>query len=807
MFTTYCRIAWRTLTRHKLYAVINVLGLTLGICACLVIWLITQYEFSFDRFQPDKDRIYRITTSQQLTKSDPISIEPAVIPPVAAAVRAEIPGIETVAPYHILFDSKVDIPVKGSAPSPFPATPVVAGPEYFAIMHYDWLAGNPQTALSTPFTVVLSQTKALKYFGPVSPDRLIGRELVYNDSLHVSVAGIIRDWEGNTDFPFTEFISLATAQHGFLQRSLGLDQDNWKGVPFSSRVLLKLDRQANPTTVNTALSALFDKRWPRGTMSVALQPLANIHFTGNNGNTEIRTAHLPTLYALMSIALFILILAIINYVNLATAQSLSRDKEIGIRKVLGSKRGGIIFQFLLETFLLAVLAVCLAALLVNPVLTAFRSFIPAGVQFHLLSPATLLFLGGIAIITTLLAGIYPAGILSSYLPVLTLRGAGTPKGGEKWWLRKGLIVFQFTISLLFIIGTLVIGRQIRFMQTQDLGFKSDAIVLFSTNESRDSLNRVKQLAENIRQLPGVAGAARENMPPMGLDRGMFTIEYHPLSDEKIPVAAIKADEYFIPLYGIRLLAGRNLLPGDTLKEVVINESLSKMLGFANPAKAIGQSIYTWNKYVPIAGVVADFHQASFHESIKPMLITSLACTDMAVKLDTKNRSAADIKAILTRVESQWKEFYPDIPFEYTFLDESLALLYQKEQTTAWLMNIATGITIFISCIGLFGLTMFTTARRTREIGIRKVLGASVPDIVALLGKDFIILVIIALFIAAPVAWLFMQQWLEDYAYRIPLGVDIFLIAGAAILFITLLTVSLQSVKAAIVNPVKSLRTE
>jgi ABC-type antimicrobial peptide transport system permease subunit len=273
------------------------------------------------------------------------------------------------------------------------------------------------------------------------------------------------------------------------------------------------------------------------------------------------------------------------------------------------------------------------------------------------------------------------------------------------------------------------------------------------------------------------------------------------------VAAVKADEHFIPLYGIRLLAGRNLLPGDTLKEVVINESLSKLLGFASPEKALGQSIYTWNKYCPIAGVVADFHQASFHETIKPMLITSLACTDIAVKLDTRNKSVAETKAILARVENQWKAFYPHTPFEYDFLDESIARLYQKEQTTSWLMNITTGITIFISCIGLFGLTMFTTARRTREIGIRKVLGASVPDIVALLGKDFFILIVIALFIASPVAWFFMHQWLEDYAYRIPFGVDIFLIAGVTILFITLLTVSFQSVKAALANPVKSLRTE
>ncbi|AXY73927.1 ABC transporter permease [Paraflavitalea soli] len=807
MITTWFKIAWRTLTRHKIYSLINVLGLTLGICACLVIWLITQYEFSFDKFHPDSDRIYRITTAQQFVKGESPSLTPAVIPPLAEAVRTGIPGLATVAPYHILADATVNVPVKDAVSAAFPSQPVVAGPAYFSILPPVWLAGDARTALSAPFKVVLSETKARQYFGPLSPDQVLGRELVYNDSLHVQVAGIIKDWKGHTDFPFTEFISLSTADHGFLQRSLHLDQLQWKGVPFSSRVLLKLAKDVKREDVDAALTALFNARWGTGTMTVALQPLNRVHFTDYGNGTQMRTAHLPTLYALISIALFILILAVINYVNLATAQSLTRDKEVGIRKVLGSSRTSIVIQFLCETLVLTLLSVLLAALLVKPVLGLFQRFIPAAVSFDPFAVNTWLFLAGIALLTTLLAGLYPARFLSSYLPVITLKGAGAVRGSEKWWLRKGLIVFQFTISLLFIIGTLVIGRQIRFMLTKDLGFKSDAVVLFSTNESRDSLNRVKLLEEQIRQLPGVAGAARENMPPMGLDRGVFTIQYKALGEDKIPVAAVKADEHFIPFYQIRLLAGRNLLPSDTLKELVINESLARLLGFKKPAQALGQSLYTWNKFVPIVGVVADFHQASLHEPVKPMVIAAIACTDMAVRLDTKNMPAAHTRAILARIERRWKEFYPNTPFEYEFLDESLAQLYEKEQTTAWLMNIATGITIFISCIGLLGLTMFTAERRTREIGIRKVLGASVPDIVALLGKDFILLVIIALVIASPIAWLFMQQWLQDFAYRIPVGWDIFLVAGMAILGITFLTIGFQSLKAALANPVKSLRTE
>jgi putative ABC transport system permease protein len=805
MLKSYFRIAWRTLTRNGVYTIVNTLGLALGICACLVIWLVQHYEFSFDRFQPDRKLIYRINTYEQYSKDEPVILRPSVMPAFPAAVRANIPGIGIVAPYHIFADATAGVPGGGPSRNAFPSSPIVTTPEYFGIMKYDWLAGSEKTALSEPYKVVLSERTARIYFGSGSLNQMIGRELVYNDSLHVNVSGIVRDWKENTDFPYTEFISLSTAEHSFLRDVIQLDQK--KGIPSSSRVLLKIQKGGDPDKVQAALSALFDKDGHnKFEVRIALQPLADVHFADTGESAGIRTAHLPTLYALLGIAVFILLLAVINYVNLATAQAITRDKEVGIRKVMGSSRTSLMIQFLSETFLLTLFAAGIACLMVRPVLAAFHSFIPPGVQFHPATPAMLIFLVGVVTVTTLLAGLYPARVLSSYVPVVSLRGAGSPRGSEKWWLRKGLIVFQFTVSLIFIIGTLGISRQIRYMLNTDLGFRYDAIIDFNTNDRRH-LDKVKLLEQNIRQLPGVLGVARENMPPMGTDRGATTVQYRARSEEKIQVAMIKADENFIPLYRIRLLAGRNLLPGDTLREVVINESLSKMLGFKRPEQAIGQIISTWDQNVPIAGVVADFHQASFHETIKPQLIVGIACSDIAVRLDTKGKSVGEAKAILARIEKQWKDIYPKTPFEYSFLDEDLAQLYKKEQTTAWLMNIATGITIFISCMGLFGLTMFTAERRTREIGIRKVLGASVSDIVTLLSKDFVILVSIALIIASPLAWIFMHKWLQGFAYRIHFGIDIFLIAGSGILFITLLTISFLTVKAALANPVKNLRTE
>jgi putative ABC transport system permease protein len=388
-------------------------------------------------------------------------------------------------------------------------------------------------------------------------------------------------------------------------------------------------------------------------------------------------------------------------------------------------------------------------------------------------------------------------------------GAGAPRGGGRWWLRKGLIVFQFTVSLIFVIGTMVIGRQIGYMLHKDLGFKSDAVVDFNTNERKDSVGmaRVKLLEAAVGRLPGVLAVARENMPPSGMDRGLFTIRYLAKSSDPIRVEAIKADEHYLDLYGIRLLAGRSAYASDTLRELVINESLSKLLGFSRPDQAIRQKISTWGVSVPIVGVVADFHKYSYHEPIQPLLIAVMGCTDIAFCMDVRGQPTGSARAILNRVERQFKAFYPHEAFEFSFLDDEIAQLYEREQTMEWLMNIAIVVTLFISCIGLFGLTLFTTARRTREIGIRKVLGARVGDILVMLGKDFVVLVGIALVVASAGGWWLMHRWLQDFAYRVSIGVEVFLLAGGALLVVTVLTVGVQALRAALMNPVKSLRNE
>lgn len=808
MLKTYWIGAWRMLVRNRVYTLINILGLALGICACLVIGVIVRYEFSFDRSHPDGKRIYRLISYEQFLKDEPPHLVPAALADMPNAIQKEIPGVDLVAPYHILRNDTAMVPAPGKQTS-YPVQSIVAGPEYLGIMGYTWVAGDENTALSHPFSVVLTESRARQYFGPGPLNAFIGRQIVYRDSLHVNVSGIVRDWPENTDFPYTDFISPATIDHSFLLQTLGLDATVNKFPPTAS-VLLRLAPATDPATIKTTLSALYhDRGYDKGLYpQIALQALSGVHFTSpgfDDGN--IRTAQLSTLYTLLSIAGFILVLAIINYVNLSTAQSLTREKEMGIRKVMGSGRSRLVLQLLAETFLLTAVAGVIAFAMVRPVLGAFHEFVPPQLSFAPFASANGLFLVGITGVVTLLAGLYPARMLSAHSPVNSLKGPGAPKGGGKWLLRRGLIVFQFTVSLLFIIGTMVMGRQLGFMLHKDLGFKSDAIILFATDERRDSVSKVRVLQEEIRQLPGIAEVARENMPPAGIDRGITSIRCGARSIDPIRVEMIKADEHYIPLYSIKLLAGRNLSPSDTIREVVINENLSKTLGFRNPEQAIGQMINCWDKNVPIVGVVADFHKYSYKEPIRPLLIAGMACTDLAVRLDTKGHSAREARAAIDRIERQWKTMYPHRPFDYGFFDEEIARFYAREKTMEGLLDVATGITLFISCIGLFGLTLFTTERRTREIGIRKVMGAGVKDILLLLGRDFVRLVLVALVIATAGGWYLTHRWLQDYAYRVRVGWDVFLLAGAALLVLTVLTVGLQSLKAATANPIESLRNE
>jgi putative ABC transport system permease protein len=636
--------------------------------------------------------------------------------------------------------------------------------------------------------------------------------LLFNDSLTVTVTGIVSDWKQPTDLPFTEFLSYSTSRTPFVQKAMA-SADVDRGVnPFNSRAFIQLRAGISPDQLAGQMQQLskLQKVKPGTRYALTLQPLTRIHFDETVWD-GFPKPHWPTYYVLMGIAAFILLLATINFVNLSTALSIRRSKEIGMRKILGCSKRSIALQFLTETFVLTAAALLVAILAVKPMLYAFQAYIPQQVNDHLLNVANGWFLLLLLVVTTLLAGFYPANVLSAFAPVLSLKGPGAHKGQRKWYLRRALIVFQFSISLVFIISATIISRQVNYMRTGDLGFNTDAVVTLE-NEPRDDSPDVALVAQKIRQLPGVQKVALQSFDPLSPYQAGFGLTYKAKTEKQVDAAVQVADSNFISLYDIHLLAGRNLMEGtsrDSIKEFVVNESLTRAIGLNDPRQAVGQFVYMDDRPIPIVGVVADFHENSYRQPIRPLALLDLARAErcFAVKLAAKGKNLASVKVTLKQMEQIWKGIYPELPFKYSFLDESIAAMYANEQKTATLMDVATAVSIAISCMGLFGLSLFTAGQRKKEISIRKLLGASVSSITSLLTRDFLALITLSLLIASPMAWYITHRWLQDFLYRAPINVWIFLLSGGLALALGLLTISFQAIRAATANPVDSLRAE
>jgi putative ABC transport system permease protein len=797
MISNYFKIARRTMMKNKVYSLINVLGLTLGTSACLIVYLIVSHEFSFDRFHPDRERIYRVTTGQKHEQDYWKCI--CVAAPAFTTIRDEFAGAEAIAGYH-KYDAKVTIAVNGQEKrfDRNSSRIIITNPEYFNVFKYQWLAGS-QNELVRPNTVVLTENRALAYFGSVPLREMIGKEVIYNDSLNVTVTGVVKDWTENSDFNFTEFISFNTIEASFLRKDILLD--NWGMLMHSSQSFIKLKKDSDPNTIAQQLSGIIKKNSTEA-MELFLQPLENIHFANND---EEESSLLPTLYALAGLAIFILIIASINFINLSTAQSIQRVKEIGIRKAMGSRKRQIIFQFLSETLVIAFFAVCLSLLLLNPLLSLFEKFVPRGVTFNPFTITNWMFLTGMLIIVSLLAGIYPAVILSSYRPAISLSGKIINRGRERWSLRKSLIVFQFAFSLFFIIATVVIQSQLTFIQTSDRGFSTESVVTFRTNWM-GKISTVEALSERLRQLSGIQNVTMQSFSPMGFAQMTSTAIYQSNKEKiQLPVSIKSGDENFVPLYQIRLKAGRNLSATDSLHEVIINEVLLQKLGFKVPEEILGEQILMDNVSYSIIGVAENFHERSFHDPIGPALIGNFSSFQHAIAVKLNNET--DQTAVLAAIEHEFKSLYPDETFDYHFIEDEIGWMHDQEKKTSHLARVAMFITIFISCMGFFGLAMFTTEMKIKEIGIRKVLGATPFHIGVMLNKEFVLLILLAIGVASPIAWYVMNKWLLGFSYRTTMSAWIFIVSGIIALIIGLATVSYQSLKAALADPVNSLRSE
>ncbi|HUB59909.1 MAG TPA: FtsX-like permease family protein [Puia sp.] len=824
MFKNYLLVAIRHFWRNKIFSFINIIGLSIGISAALVIFLIVHYDLTFDKFHKDSDRIYRIVTEER-NENGAVGHMRGVPEPLAAAVAGEATGVEYTAPFYLLNDEPVSVPVAGSKPILFRHQKdlIFAGPSYFSVFNYKWLAGSPATALQEPFHVVLTLDRAKTYFPGLSPNAMIGRTITYFDSIPIQVSGIVHELEGNTDFVFAEFISFSTMTSNSLKDHYYLD---WPGLSSSMMLFVKLSKGTTQAAVEARLKGIQAKYDPEAAVNqkntktyrtFLLEPLSDLHLNDTYGSFDtVRRASTSALKGLTILAVILLLLAVINFVNLTTARASQRAREIGIRKTIGSSRRQLILQFLGETFMTTFVATVVSVGLVPVLLKIFSDFIPPDLHFSwlhqpVLAGFLLLLLFGVS----LLSGFYPAIVLSSFLPVNVLRGSFLPAAGQgtrSSVLRKMLTVSQFVIAQVFVIATLIVGRQIEYMLTRDLGFRQKAIVYTRLPWNDTSITRRLALLNELRAIPGIAAASLGGNPPSSSSFwGMSLVYRGGREPVKTQIEWKFGDTSFLPLYQIPLVAGRNLLPSDTVREYLINETYARQLGFKHPWEALNKNLYRGPEDSlpkPIVGVVRDFYAHSLHQEINPLVFVANTKQSHTIHLALASQDRSDSWAsTLKAVEAAYKKFYPDGEFKYDFFDESIARFYKSEQDTAGLLRWATAVAILISCLGMLGLVVYTTTLRNKEIGIRKVMGATVTQIVALLSGEFMLLVGIAFLIATPIAWLGMDRFLRDYPIRPAFGWWLILLAGAGMAVIAALTLCLQTVRAARANPVKSLRTD
>lgn len=824
MLKNFFTVAFRNFRKQKGLSIINVAGLAIGISASLVIYLIVQHEFSYDKHHEGGDRIYRVVSS--ITFSD-VSFDNSGVPvPTYQAVRNDATGLEESTHFIVANDPKVTVPTPGTLTPPSFKNQkqiIFADDHYFKLIKYNWLAGSEQTALADPYQVVLTLSRAKTYFASLEPKDMIGREIIYQDSIKTTVSGVVDDLKQITDFRFKEFISRETIAKTNLKKNHAWDE--WNNINSNSQMLVKLNKGITPNQVEAQLVNIREKYRQRegdkaesdkDDIKQTLQPLADIHFNSKYDAFGGHMAHRPTLFGLLAVAACLLLLGCINFINLTTASAAQRGKEIGIRKTLGSGKRQLVAQFLTETAWLTLLATLLSIAITPWLLNVFKDFMPEGVSFGSLSQWNVwLFLGLLLVVVTVSAGFYPALVLTRFKPVTVLKNqsAGNSAQSRKAWLRKTLTVTQFLIAQFLIIATFVVSKQINYSLNKDLGFSRDAIVSFRVrfnyNDAEKATSRLV-LFQKLKEIPGIEKLSLSGSEPASNGTSSTTMKYQ-LGDKttETMVEIKKADSNYFDLYKMKLIAGRNLQQSDTTREFVINETFAKLMGYKKPEQALGQYLESNSKKIQIVGVLRDFHTKSTHVAIKPLAYSSALKESYMFHLALKpqGEKADNWKHTLAKVEKSFKEIYPEDDFKYNFFDEQIAAFYKSEQQINRLLKWAAGLCIFISCLGLLGLAVFITNSRTKEIGVRKVLGASVLQIVTLLSRDFILLVLVAFAVAVPLSWWVMHRWLDDFVYRTEMSWWIFTVTGVGMIVIALLVLSLRTIRSALVNPIKSLRTE
>ncbi len=808
MIRNYIKTAWRNLMRNKSYAAINITGLAIGVAACLLIFLIVQFETSFDNFHTKKDHIYRVGTNFSGPDGEHFSSGTPL--PIAEGLRLDFPQLKLVATIFQNDGSHYSI---GNAGKGEPVKKFredlsyYAEPQFFQMFDFGWLAGDKKTALSEPNTVVLTQDEATKFFGDWHD--AIGKIIRYENKRDLKVTGILKNTPPNTDIPLKLVVSYATTQ--LKDGDYYGNQKDWVSTFGDHECFVVLPDNLSPERFNTDLKAFVKKHKPADYAKdgFKLQALNDMHY---NTDVNVFGRHQfskQLINVISMIGVFLLVIACVNFINLATAQAVNRSKEVGIRKVLGSNRKQLIMQFISETLIITLFAVVLAIGLAELALPMLNKLLEINLSSGFLSdPVLLLFLSGVIVVVTLLSGFYPALVLSGFNPIAALKNKVASRRTSGISLRRGLVVFQFCIAQVLVIGTLVIISQMNYFRNKSLGFDKDAVMTVPFPSDSVSKSKLSTLRDQLMLQPGIKDVSFSFASPSDNNGWGSDFKYNNSPKQTNFSAQLKwADAEYFNLYKLQFAAGQPYTKGDTIHGYVVNETLIKKLGIRDPKDAIGKYIKLWDdktKYAPITGVVKDFNIGSLKNPIQPVLMSSWKAVyqKLNIKIEPKN-----INRTLASVERLWNSTFPDGMYEYQFLDEKIAGFYKSEDQLSQLYKIFAGIAIFISCLGLYGLVSFMAVQRTKEVGIRKTLGASVGNIVYLFSKEFTVLVLVAFAISAPAGWYFMNKWLQDFTYKIPLGPGIFILAILVSVAIAWITVGYKAVRAALADPVKSLRSE
>jgi putative ABC transport system permease protein len=797
MLYNYLKISFRNLMRNKGFTFINVAGLAAGLASCLLIVFYVVDELSYDRYNLKAERIYR--TDIEVKFGNNANSYAAVPGPLGIEGQANFPEIEHMVRLRPAYEQPAGFQVKKAKEGIAfeEKSAIYADPSLFDVFTFPMLSGNPQTALVSPYSIVITESTAKKYFNSAE---VVGQMLVFDDTLNYKITGIIKDFPAQSHFAFDFFISM---------NSLPADLvGGWAGGGYNTYMLLKPGSNAN--LLDKKLSELTMQRnsaWmTKGNyLKISLRPLTTIHLRSNLQQELGRNGNIQYVYIFSAIAIFILLIACVNFMNLSTARSANRAREVGVRKVLGSPRKLIIAQFLSESLLITFVSTLLAIVVAGLLLPFFNNV--SGKQLEI-GPRTLIWLApaalAVVIIVGCIAGSYPAVFLSAFQPVDVLKGK-IAKGFRGGGLRSFLVVFQFSISIFLIIGTIAIYNQLHFIQTKDLGYDREQVLIIKNTEGLGA--RPKTLKDQVKQLAGVVNASMSLYVPTGGNSYITALfpSSAVLTNESMLTEFWPVDEGYVKTLGLQLISGRDFsadLKTDS-SAIIVNEAAAKFFGFKD---AVNKTVYQNTdgvKSFHIIGVIKDFHFKSLRENITPVALhLSEDRGALSVKMHT-----ADITGLMGEINKKWRAVAPNQQLEYSFMDADFDAAYRTETRIGTIFVIFTVLAICIACLGLFGLSAYAAEQRTKEIGIRKVLGANVSTLVAMLSKDFVRLVCIAIGIASPLAWFAMDKWLEGFAYRTSLHWWMVGIAGIISVLIAFLTIGFQSVKAALANPVESLRSE